>query len=322
MKLYETNITEQDNVSSVKQVDQNLQKLLDAIKNGCIRGGKIFLNKTKNQYYYRVKNNKSGKEIDIFPDMTYKYLDGSKTGKLKPCNKVVDKTQKTTQSDQITANQITSLKQQNWQTVDELLKSGIDFNTIDKTHEKIVVGNVTLYRLRNPEESNITDVTKLSDQEQRFLKNYIDQGFKVNVPIQDQAPQGRYLQYIPKNIPSGMFINGLVLWYDPNTIRTSQTKEDVKDFKQELKTQTPQRGVCRRAITTFYNSYKQRKSGGPGDAKLTDLRNTVVACKGAYYPSGWGFGLPSGKKLNQMLATLSGEGSDDPAYYDSPYYIQ
>ena len=316
-KLYE-----QTTPTSGTQVDQNLQKLLDAIKNRCIKGGKLYLNKTKNQYYYRVIKRKTGQEIDIFPDMTYKFVDGSKSGKLKKCKSVVETPKQPSQNDQITTNQIESLKKQKWRTVDELLKSGVDFNVIDRTHDKVVIGNVTLYKLKNPEESNITDVTKLSDQEQRFLKNYTDQGFRVNVPIEDQAPQGRFLQYIPKNIPSGLFINGLVLWYDPNTIRTSQTKEDVKDFKQELKSQTPQRNVCRRAVTTLYNSYRQRKSGGQGDAKITDLRNTVVACKGAYYPSGWGPGLPTGKKLNQMLAVLSGEGSDDPAYYNSPYYVE
>ena len=67
--------------STKSDVDPLLQKLRESIINGCLSNGKIYLNKTKNTYFYRGVKQSTKQEIDFFPDMTYNFVDGSKKGK-------------------------------------------------------------------------------------------------------------------------------------------------------------------------------------------------------------------------------------------------
>jgi hypothetical protein len=66
---------------------------------GCLINGQLFTNPDKTKFVYRATT-KSGKEIDFYGDMTYKFKDGSKSGNWK-CDKIAQQdTQqaKTTQS--------------------------------------------------------------------------------------------------------------------------------------------------------------------------------------------------------------------------------
>jgi hypothetical protein len=63
------------------EVDQSLQKLREFVIAGCLSNGKIYLNNTKNTYFYRGVKQSTKQEIDFFPDMTYNFVDGSKKGK-------------------------------------------------------------------------------------------------------------------------------------------------------------------------------------------------------------------------------------------------
>ena len=67
--------------STTSNVDQSLQKLRESVIAGCLSNGKIYLNKTKNTYFYRGVKQSTKQEIDFFPDMTYNFVDGSKKGK-------------------------------------------------------------------------------------------------------------------------------------------------------------------------------------------------------------------------------------------------
>jgi hypothetical protein len=70
-------------VSPVKEEDPLLSKLRNAKLNGCLSNGTIFFNKTKNMYYFRGVKQSTKQEIDFYPDMTYKFVDGSTSGKWK-----------------------------------------------------------------------------------------------------------------------------------------------------------------------------------------------------------------------------------------------
>jgi hypothetical protein len=65
----------------------NLEKILrDAEKSGCLSNGKILTNQNRTRFVYRATTSK-GKIIDFYPDMTYKFQDGSKSGRWE-CPKV------------------------------------------------------------------------------------------------------------------------------------------------------------------------------------------------------------------------------------------
>ena len=74
-------VIKEQSTSTKSDVDPLLQKLRDSVINGCLSNGKIYLNKTKNTYFYRGVKQSTKQEIDFFPDMTYNFVDGSKKGK-------------------------------------------------------------------------------------------------------------------------------------------------------------------------------------------------------------------------------------------------
>jgi len=85
--------------------DPLLTKLRESIKAGCLVNGKLYFNKTKNMYYYRGVKQSTKQEIDFYPDMTYKFVDGSKNGNWKCENialnaaKTAEESKKTQASD-------------------------------------------------------------------------------------------------------------------------------------------------------------------------------------------------------------------------------
>lgn len=65
-----------------KEQSQEYYILNDYIERGCLYNGTIIVNED-GVTVYRTTTKKSGKMVDFFADMTYKFLDGSKSGKWK-----------------------------------------------------------------------------------------------------------------------------------------------------------------------------------------------------------------------------------------------
>jgi hypothetical protein len=86
-------ISEPQKVETPPTEDPLLSKLREAVKAGCLGNGKLYLNKTKNMYYFRSLKQSTKQEIDFYPDMTYKFVDGSKSGKWK-CDNIAVKAAK------------------------------------------------------------------------------------------------------------------------------------------------------------------------------------------------------------------------------------
>jgi hypothetical protein len=74
-------LKEADEKLELVDVTVDLVKLRKAIAAGCLKSGKILTNANQTKYVYRVIT-KSGKTVDFTADMNYKFLDGSKTGKI------------------------------------------------------------------------------------------------------------------------------------------------------------------------------------------------------------------------------------------------
>ena len=72
-------------VSTQEQTQEQTQEyyiLNDYVESGCLKDGTFIVNEDGVTVYRRASY-KSGKLIDFFADMTYKFLDGSKSGKWK-----------------------------------------------------------------------------------------------------------------------------------------------------------------------------------------------------------------------------------------------
>ena len=83
LSMHKKLIKEQQEKTTITE-DPNFTILKNARKVGCLSNGEIFRDKTKNTYFYRKPSSKEPtKEVDFFADMTYKFVDGSKSGKWK-----------------------------------------------------------------------------------------------------------------------------------------------------------------------------------------------------------------------------------------------
>jgi hypothetical protein len=69
--------------NSTNTEDPNLTKLRNSIKVGCLSNGKLKRDVSKNIYFYRKPSVSGSGDVDFFSDMTYKFVDGSKSGKWK-----------------------------------------------------------------------------------------------------------------------------------------------------------------------------------------------------------------------------------------------
>ena len=65
----------------LSQSNQDFEFLKNAISVGCLKNGNVLTNSDKSRYVYRAITNTSKREVDFYPDMTYKFRDGSKSGK-------------------------------------------------------------------------------------------------------------------------------------------------------------------------------------------------------------------------------------------------
>lgn len=77
-------------------------QLRKSITAGCLINGKLLKNPSGTKFVYRATT-KSGKEIDFYGDMTYKFRDGSKSGNWK-CDKIAQQASQQQQSTQLAAD--------------------------------------------------------------------------------------------------------------------------------------------------------------------------------------------------------------------------
>jgi hypothetical protein len=112
-------IEEQDVKGGINSEEDILRK---SIKAGCLKNGKILTNADRSKFVYRATT-KSGKEVDFLGDMSYKFKDGSKSGKWV-C-KALDVVQPQPQVDPNAGDIENLLKSGVWFKKEDLAKQGI-----------------------------------------------------------------------------------------------------------------------------------------------------------------------------------------------------
>lgn len=315
LEMHKTSMIEQANLPE-KNESPELSLLRKAISAGCLKQGRILTNSNRSQYVYRATT-KSGKEVDFFANMSYKFRDGSKTGKwaCPQLANIAAEEEKARQEASINKSKIETELKKGWKTLDTLRSEGVDLTTLDNVYEKKVIGNVTLYRPRGSS-TTFTPGTSTSDfnaNQESFINKFIAKGYVLN-PTRIQ--QSTMVKVTDKELgaPEDLFPNGLVMWYDPNK-QSDIRRREGSVLGDILDNQSINRNVCRKNIKDYYESFKRRNSIVIDPATINKAKRIVQACKDQHYGK-WGIG-GQGKKLDEYLDILSGNKEGGPTSYGS-----
>lgn len=292
-------INEEEKESMTPKID-DFEFLGNAAKLGCFNtGGKRFRNKSTNKVFYRVASVQfPTKMVEFYADMTYRFSDGSKSGKWQ-CPQI--ETYKQTEADN--KSKITSLKAQNWKTRDEL--NGVDLNTIDKVYDKITVGNTVLYKRKDKttEFTQNTSTDDFNDAQNKFILRFSGMGYTLTA---DTASQDSLIKVTDKELgaPPNLFPDGLVMWYNPQKqnefkVKGSRVLDDI------LNNQSINRNVCRKNIKDYFESFRRRNSVVVDPASFTKVKQIVQACSDQHYGK-WGI-AGGGNTLDGYIDLLSGK---------------
>lgn len=270
-------VIKEEATSTKSDVDPLLQKLRESIINGCLSNGKIYLNKTKNTYFYRGVKQSTKQEIDFFPDMTYNFVDGSKKGKWF-CNS----TQKATKDASTLAattdstNNLTQMKSRGWMEYGELVGKG--FSTLEAKEGKYEttqfdMGNgnkITLYKPKNIG----GELKQYTTVQQNLLNKYTNSGYKLKSDIGlDEI--GSWEQFT-LNFPDGS--GSVVLYKDPSFVGKVKVGSEPSMEKQSSLISGDNRAkVCREKIKDFADS-ANKKLKLPMSQINTD-KTFVMACR-------------------------------------------
>ena len=244
--------------STTSNVDQSLEKLRESVIAGCLSNGKIYLNKTKNTYFYRGVKQSTKQEIDFFPDMTYNFVDGSKKGKWF-CNST-QKDAKDASTLAVTTdskNNLTQMKSRGWMEYSELTEKG--FSTLEAKEgkyetTKFDMGNgnkITLYKPKNigGKLEQYTTVQKA------LITGYTKDGtYKLKDDLSlDEI--GSWEQFT-LNFPDGS--GSVVLYKNPSSLSKVTFTTSTKEKSDTLISGDNRAKVCREKIKDFADSANKK----------------------------------------------------------------
>ena len=244
--------------STKSDVDPQEQKLRESIINGCLSNGKIYLNKTKNTYFYRGVKQSTKQEIDFFPDMTYNFVDGSKKGKWF-CNSTQKdaKDASTLAATTDSTNNLKLMKDRGWMEYSELTKKG--FSTLEAKEGKYPttqfdMGNgnkITLYKPKNigGKLDQYTTVQKA------LITGYTKDGaYKLKDDLSlDEI--GSWEQFT-LNFPDGS--GSVVLYKNPSSLSKVTFTASTKEKSNTLISGDNRAKVCREKIKDFADSANKK----------------------------------------------------------------
>jgi hypothetical protein len=307
-------IEEQDVKGGINSEEDILRK---SIKAGCLKNGKILTNTDRSKFVYRATT-KSGKEVDFLGDMSYKFRDGSKSGKWACSALSPNPTPKPNQEQLDNESKIASEIKKGWKKIETLKSEGVDLTTLDKVYDKITIGTTVLYR---PKGSSTTFTPGTSTQDfnndqQSFVDEFEKKGYILNPT---RLERNTMVAVTDKELgaPPDLFPNGLTMFYDPN--KQSEMKgRGGSELRDILDNQSINRNVCRKNIDDFYKSFTRRNSITIDPATINKAKRIVQACKDQHYGK-WGV-AGGGNRLDGYLDILSG-GSGGPGR-DSSWRIK
>jgi hypothetical protein len=308
-------VDEQDPKGGINSEEDMLRK---AIKAGCLKSGKLLTNANRSKFVYRATT-KSGKEVDFSADMSYKFKDGSGSGKWA-CPQLataaaaeVAAQQTAAQTSADNESKIQTELKKGWKKLETLRAEGVDLTTLDKVYDTQVIGNVTLYRPKGSSTTFTagTSTKDFNQDQQSFVDNFTAKGYKLNPT---RLEQSTLVKITDKELgaPADLFPNGLVMWYDPNK-QSDIRGRDGSVLGSILDNQSVDRNVCRKNIDDYFKSFQRKNSIVIDPATINKAKRIVQACKDEHYGK-WGV-AGGGNRIDNYLDILSGNKEGGPTSY-------
>ena len=248
---------------------------------GCLINGQLFTNPDKTKFVYRATT-KSGKEIDFYGDMTYKFRDGSKSGNWK-CDKIaqMDSQQATQASQKATVDTdiARELEQYGWKKRADIAVTDTELSQLYQKHPKY-----DLYKLK----VNTAKQGGYTPEQQAFINQWIKNEGYVEKLTPEQLASGTY-QKVNVQGSEQYFPGGLIMY------KPAAGEQDKK--------------VCRDKVKQYYDYWKTKREDIPQN-KFDSLKSQVQACANQF-DGKWGgvFSI-----VDNYIKTLRG-GTGGPLSY-------
>ena len=312
LKMYKSLMKEQTSNSSATNSDTDLQKLRNLISVGCLADGSLKRRESTGEVFYRKQSvTQPSKQVDFYANMTYKFTDGSKSGKWI-CPELTSLEASQAASQQTAADvesKIATEMKKGWKKLETLKAEGVDLTTLDKVFDKIVIGNVALFRPKGSSTTftSGTSTADFNNNQQSFVDTFIAKGYKLNPT---RLEQNSLVKVTGEQLgaPADLFPNGLVMWYDPNKQSTIRGGEN-SILGDILDNQSINKNTCRKNVKDFFELYRRRNSAQVDPATVDRAKRIVQACRDEHYGK---WGVTGGKNVDEMLDILSGRKEGGP----------
>lgn len=294
MKKFRINEDEKNNILSMHKTlmseqlenstnteDPNLVKLRNSIKVGCLSNGKLKRDISKNTYFYRKPSATGTGDVDFFPDMTYKFVDGSKSGKWK-CEGLVTlantNTQQASQKATVDTDIARELEQYGWKKREDIAVTDTELSQLYQKHPKY-----DLFKLK----VNTAKTGGYTPEQTAFIENWKTKGYKSTLTPEELAT-GTF-QKVKVQGSEEYFPGGLIM-YKPAAGAQDKT-------------------ACRDKVKQYYEYWKTKRED-IGQSEFDSLKSQVQACANQFEGK-WG-GIFS--VVDNQIKTLRG-GTGGPLSY-------
>lgn len=256
--------------------------LVNAQKLGCLSNGEPFRDRTTGVYYYRKPSTKVKSDIDFFGDMTYKFVDGSKSGKWK-CEGLVT-------LDNIKTDIEREIQQNNYQRREDIEVSDSELAQLYEKHPKY---NIWKLKIKT------SKVTGFTEEQKEFIKQWKEQETAKGNPgytetlTPAQRAKGTF-KAIKVSGTEQLFPNGGLTMYREPAVASN----DIKS--------------CKEAIEKYY-TYWREDSEELTDSEFNSLKPFVQSCANRYHKR-WG-GVFSA--IDNYVKILTGDEPGGPSSYGS-----
>lgn len=311
------------------------ERLRIAITSGCLKGGSLKRSKsTGNVFYRKPSTQEPGKEVDFFADMTFKFTDGSKSGKWK-CDAIStslsnkDKQAADAASQEKTNAEVKSLSdavlkekkdKEGWMEYSELIDKGYSQLEADQGKYltepfKLKTGEtITLYK---PKTGSVMGGQQqgMSAEQQAFITKWEQKKGKIKLTPEEQASDKWRQIEVPnsRNI-TGWEKTGLKMWFPLDQIKN--ISGDSNTLQTSIEQQQITLDECKLFVDKFYQGWQEETDFPDHDI----IKRKVQRCKVLYSPNerkgkknGWGVFANQKNEIDILSGLVSGQG---PEPYD------
>jgi hypothetical protein len=313
------------------------EKLRIAMGAGCLKGGSLKRSKSTGNIFYRKPSAQDAtKEVDFFADMTFKFVDGSKSGKWK-CDAIGTSlaNKEKTAADAATQAQMGAetktlsdavlrekKEKEGWMEYSELPGKGYSQLEADQgkyTTEqfKLKTGEtITLYK---PKTGAVMGGQQqgMSEEQKAFITRYEGKGGKLKLTPEEQASQRFRQILVPGSTAKeqGPFgETGLKMYFSIDVIPSMLG--DSSELSTTVENQKITLDECKNFVDKFFEAYQD-------DTDIPDfelIKRKVQRCKVLYSPNprtgrknGWGMFSDQKNKIDVLSGLVTGQG---PQPYD------